>query len=64
VISSESGDHIEFEFFNGVLKHFLSDMTGLDDLILSKLSASDYTTVRARAVNMMLGVAGTNPTVT
>ena len=61
-VTGDDGDErVEFDFNNAVLKRFLSDMTGYDDLILSSLRASDYTALRQRAVNMIVGVAGKNP---
>lgn len=64
VVSDESGDRVEFDYNNAVLKHFLADMSGHDDLVLAQLRASDYTLLRQRAVNMIVGVAGSNPTET
>jgi hypothetical protein len=64
VISDDAGDRIDFEFFNGVFKKFLCDMTGLDDLILSGLRASDFMALRSRAAQMIIGVTGQNPTAT
>jgi hypothetical protein len=64
VVNDESGDRIELDFFNGVLKKFLADMTGLDDLVLSALRAADFMTLRTRAAHMIMGLAGTNPIAT
>ena len=64
VISDDAGDRIDFEFFNSVFKKFLSDMTGLDDLVLSALRAADFLALRSRAAQMIIGMAGTNPTAT
>ena len=64
VISDESGDRIDFDFNNAVCKKFLSDMTGVDDIILGTLRASDFMTLRSRAAQMIIGVAGTNPSET
>lgn len=64
VISDASGDRIDFDFFNGVLKRFLADMTGLDEIVLAGLRASDFMTLRSRAAQMIIGVTGQNPTAT
>ena len=40
------------------------DMTGIDDIILGKLSAGDYFKLRNAMTNLILGVAGKNPTTT
>ena len=59
-----NGDRIDFDFNNAVFKNFLTDMTGVDDILLGKLRASDFMTLRSRAAQMIIGVAGTNPTAT
>jgi hypothetical protein len=65
VISDEvNGDRIDFDFNNAVFKNFLADMTGHDDIVLGKLRAADFMTLRSRAAQMIIGVAGTNPTAT
>lgn len=61
-ISDDSGGGFDFDFNNVVFKKFLSDMTGYDDLVLSGLRASDYLALRWRAAQMIIGVAGANPT--
>jgi hypothetical protein len=52
------------DFNNAVFAKFLTDMTGLDDIVLSGLRAVDYVGLRARAAHMIIGVAGVNPTET
>jgi hypothetical protein len=65
VISDElNGDRIDFEFYNSVFKKFLTDMTGVDDILLGKLRAADYMALRTRAAHMIVGIAGVNPTST
>ena len=64
VISDESGERIDFDFFNSVFKKFLADMTGLDDLVLSSLLAIDFIMLRTRAAHMIMGLAGKNPIAT
>ena len=55
---------VDFDFNNTVFAKYLSDMTGLDDIVLGKLRAADFMTLRSRAAQMIIGVAGTNPTAT
>jgi hypothetical protein len=65
VLNDDSGGSlIDFEFFNGVIAKFLVDMSGLDDIVLSSLRASDFMHLRSRAAYMIIGVTGTNPTET
>jgi len=64
VISDESGDRVDFDFNNGVFKKFLTDMTGVDDILLGKLRAADFMALRTRAAHMIIGIAGVNPTST
>jgi hypothetical protein len=54
----------DFEFNNAVMAKFLSDMSGLDDIVLSSLRAADYMIVRQRAAYMICGAAGQNPSET
>lgn len=61
VISDDAGDRIEIDFFNNVFKKFLSDVTGLDDIVLSGMRAADYTRLRLRVTNMLAETAGSNP---
>jgi hypothetical protein len=52
----------EFEFNNKPMMQFLSDMTGVDDILLSSLSASDFMRVRLVAANIVLmGISDKNP---
>jgi tail assembly chaperone E/41/14-like protein len=65
VLSDDKGESlVDFDFNNAVFAKFLADMTGLDDIVLSSLRAVDYVQLRTRASHMIIGVAGTNPTVT
>lgn len=64
VISDESGDRVDFDFNNAVVKKFLTDMTGVDDILLGKLRAADFIALRTRAAHMIIGVAGANPSET
>lgn len=65
VINDETnGDRIDFEFNNSVFKKFLTDMTGVDDILLGKLRAADFMALRTRAAHMIIGVTGTNPSET
>jgi hypothetical protein len=64
VISDGTGDRVDFEFYNAVFKKFLTDMTGIDDILLGKLRAADFMALRTRAAHMIIGVAGLNPIAT
>jgi len=62
VLSDDKGESlVDFDFFNSVFAKFLTDMTGLDDIVLSSLRAVDYVSLRTRAAHMIIGVAGQNP---
>jgi hypothetical protein len=44
------------------MMQFLSEMTGVDDILLSGLSASDFMRVRIVAANIVLmGISDKNP---
>ena len=63
-IKDESGETegFEFEFNNKPMMLFLSDMTGIDDILLSNLSVSDFMRVRLVAANIVLmGISDKNP---
>lgn len=62
VISDDAGDRFDIDFFNNVFKKFLSDMTGLDEIILSGMHAADYTRLRVLVTTMLAKEAGSNPT--
>jgi hypothetical protein len=65
VLTDENGmSLVDFDYNNAVFSKFLTDMTGLDDIVLSSLRASDYMHLRSRAAYMIIGVSGTNPTAT
>jgi hypothetical protein len=65
VLTDDKGESlVDFDLNNAVFAKFLSDMTGLDDIVLSGLRAVDYVGLRARAAHMIIGVAGTNFTET
>jgi hypothetical protein len=52
----------EFEFNNKPMMQFLSDMTGIDDILLSNMSVSDFMRVRLVAANLVLtGISDKNP---
>lgn len=61
-LDNEGDADVDFTFFNNVIAKFLVEMTGLDEIVLSSLSAYDYTNVRRRAVHMIVEAAGANPT--
>ena len=64
VVTDGETDRVEIDYNNVVLKKFLSDMTGVDDLILGKLRARDFFALRNAATNLIFGDAGSNPTTT
>ena len=64
VVTDGEKEHVEFDYSQAVLKKFFMDMTGIDDIILGKLSAGDYFKLRNAMTNLILGVAGKNPTTT
>ena len=53
-------DSIEFEYSHKVLAKFLSDMSGLDDMVLGNVVAGDYYALRNAATHLILGGAGTD----
>jgi Phage tail assembly chaperone proteins, E, or 41 or 14 len=63
-IKGEDGETsgFEFEFSNKPMMQFLAEMTGIDEIILSKLSVSDFMRVRVVAANIVLmGINDKNP---
>jgi Phage tail assembly chaperone proteins, E, or 41 or 14 len=65
VTTDDAGaSNVEFEYNNAIMAKFLSDMAGLDDIVLSTLRASDYMQLRTRAAYMIIGVSGQNPSET
>lgn len=62
IISEGETDRVEFDYNHKVLGKFLMDMSGHDDMILGKVSASDYFLLRNAATNLIIGVAGSDPT--
>ena len=40
---------------------YLTDMTGLDAVLLDSLTACDYLKLRAAATNLIFGIAGERP---
>ncbi|MGY3618413.1 hypothetical protein [Bradyrhizobium sp. USDA 10063] len=55
-IKDENGEPngFEFIFHNKSMMQFLSDMTGVDDLLLADMSASDFMRLRGVAANIIL----------
>lgn len=63
-IRGEDGETegFEFKFSNKPMMQFLSEMTGLDDIVLSGMSVSDFMRVRVVAANIVLtGISDKNP---
>ena len=61
VINEGERDRVEFDYNHKILAKFLTDMCGIDDMLLGGMSASDYFLVRNAATNLIVGVAGTDP---
>jgi len=59
-------DRVRFEYVDSAVLGFLTDMSGLDPVILDTLSASDYLKLRATMTNMVFGIGdgalGNRPT--
>ena len=62
VLSEGDKDRVEFEYNHKILAKFLSDMSGIDDITLGSVSASDYFLLRNAATNLIIGIAGSDPT--
>ena len=58
VISEGDRDRVEFDYNHKILGKFLSDMTGIDDITLGSVTASDYFLLRNAATNLIIGIAG------
>jgi hypothetical protein len=53
----------EFKGCQKAMMGFLTDMSGLDQITLEGLTASDYAGLRVRAVDLIMGLVGSeNPT--
>ena len=61
VINDGDESRVEFDYNHKVLSKFLMDMSGIDDVILGGISASDYFSLRNAATNLIIGVAGSDP---
>jgi hypothetical protein len=64
VVTDGHKDRIEIDYNNSILRKFLQDMTGIDDLVLGGLRARDFYALRNAATDLIFGVAGENPTPT
>ena|SRR5258708_35023806 len=62
VIAEGEKDRVEFDYDHKVLAKFLCDMTGIDELVLGTVVASDYFSLRNAATNLIMGGAGSTPT--
>ena len=62
VITEGDDSRVEFDYNHKIFAKFLMDMTGIDDGLLGNMKASDYFLVRNAATNLIVGVAGTDPT--
>jgi hypothetical protein len=62
VVSEGDSDRVEFDYNHKILGLFLQDMSGIDMSVLGNVAASDYFTLRTAATNLIIGVAGRDPT--
>ena len=53
--------NIEFDYNNPIMARFMAAMSGIDDLILGDLTASDYLTLRVKATYFIMGMVGADP---
>jgi len=53
---SPDGDGFEYEFDNKSMMAFATEMTGIDDLLLSDLLVTDFINLRQAIVNIILRV--------
>ena len=63
-VKGEDGEieRFEYVFFNKPMMQFLTDMSGLDEIVLSTMSAADFIRVRFDAANIVLsGISHKNP---
>ena len=51
----------DITFNNETMAHFISDMSGIDFILIEEMSATDYSAVRNAAVDLILGLAGDSP---
>ena len=62
VTTNEKGEtNIDFDFNNPIMGKFLASMSGIDDIVLSGLSASDYLALRVKATYFIMGMIGADP---
>jgi hypothetical protein len=64
VTEPDESQRMEIDFDNKIMAKFLADMTveKMDDLIIGSLGATDFMLLRMSAANIILGVAGSDPT--
>lgn len=58
----EKDGGVDIRYDNKAMLDFLSDMTGVDRVILETLPSSDYYTLRTQAVSLLMGGLGASPT--
>ena len=52
---------VEFDFDNAVVSKFLSEMSGIDPILLSAVRAKDFFALRQALVSLVAGVTGDAP---
>ena len=61
VVNEGDDSRVEFDYNHKIFAKFLTDMCGIDDMLLGGMKASDYFLVRNAATNLIVGIAGTDP---
>ena len=51
---------VNVDFNNKPMAAFLADMTGIDPVLLSGLMARDFLTLRSKAVDLIMGLTGSD----
>ena len=64
VVTEGEATRVEIDYNHSIFAKFLSDMSGLDEGLLGNITALDYYALRSGATDLILGVAGSNPTPT
>jgi hypothetical protein len=63
-ITWDEAGRASYDFNSKACVGFLTDMTGYDEIILGKIAAKDFMTLRYAMVGVIMGTAGANPTST
>lgn len=52
---------VDFTYDNRIMSKFLSDMSGIDDILLGSLRATDFYALRTKATHIIVGLTGQSP---